>query len=73
MIKSILFMLLYRDGMLFTWVNGRRLNTVTYNNNNITLSFDYDNNGLRTRKGNTRYYYDSGKNLVGMMICILEK
>ena len=56
----------YRDGMQFTWVNGRRLNTVTYNNNNNTLSFDYDNNGLRTRKGNTRYYYDSGKNLVGM-------
>ena len=26
----------------------------------------YDNNGMRTQKGNTYYYYDSGNNLVGM-------
>ena len=55
----------YRDGMSFTWVNGRILDTVTVGN--TTLSMKYDSNGLRTRKGSIKYYYDSSNNLIGMV------
>lgn len=55
----------YRDGMAFTWVNGRILDTVTVGN--TTLSMKYDSNGLRTRKGSIKYYYDSSNNLIGMV------
>ena len=55
----------YRDGMSFTWVNGRILDSVTVDN--TTLSMKYDSNGLRTRKGSIKYYYDSSNNLIGMV------
>lgn len=55
----------YRDGMSFTWVNGRILDTVTVGN--TTLSMKYDSNGLRTKKGSIKYYYDSSNNLIGMV------
>ena len=55
----------YRDGMSFTWVNGRILDTVTVGNS--TLVMKYDCNRMRTQKGNTKYYYDSSNNLIGMV------
>ena len=55
----------YRDGMAFTWVNGRILDTVTVGNNTLTMK--YDSNGLRTQKGSIKYYYDKGYNLIGMV------
>ena len=51
--------------MSFTWVNGRILDTVTVGN--TTLSMKYDSNGLRTRKGSIKYYYDSSNNLISMV------
>ena len=54
----------YRDGLSFTWKNGRQLATVTQNNE--TLAMTYDCNGLRTQKGGTHYYYDSENNLIAM-------
>ena len=57
--------LTYRDGMTFSWVNGRILDTVTVGN--TTLSMKYDSNGLRTQKGSIKYYYDSSNNLIGMV------
>ena len=54
----------YRDGLSFTWKNGRQLATVTQNNE--TLAMTYDCNGLRTQKGGTHYYYDSDNNLIAM-------
>lgn len=55
----------YRDGMSFTWVNGRTLDTVTVSGNTIQMQYDY--NGMRTQKGGTKYYYDSNNNLIGMV------
>lgn len=55
----------YRDGMEFSWENGRQLKTVTQNN--TTLTMRYDSNGLRTQKGNIRYYYNSDNNLIAMV------
>ena len=55
----------YRDSMSFTWVNGRILDTVTVSNNTLTMK--YDSNGLRTKKGSIKYYYDKGNNLIGMV------
>ena len=54
----------YRDGMSFTWINGRILDTVTVDNDTIEMQYDY--NGMRTQKGNTQYYYDSENRLIGM-------
>ena len=58
----------YRDGMTFTWENGRNLKTVSTGSNTITMQ--YDSEGLRTQKkyNNERinYYYDNNKNLTGM-------
>ena len=60
--------LTYRDGMSFTWINGRTLKTVTRNNNLIV--FGYDADGLRTSKNvngkKTEYYYDDSGRLVLM-------
>ena len=55
----------YRDGMSFTWVNGRTLDTVTVSGNTIQMQYDY--NGMCTQKGSTKYYYDSSNNLIGMV------
>lgn len=55
----------YRDGMSCTWVNGRTLDTVTVGGNTIQMQYDY--NGMRTQKGDIRYYYDSNNNLIGMV------
>ena len=55
----------YRDGISFTWVNGRTLDAVTVSGNTIQMQYDY--NGMRTQKGDTRYYYDSDNNLIGMV------
>lgn len=47
----------YRDGISFTWSNGRQLHSYTKNNNTIT--YTYDNSGMRLSKdvGNTHYSY----------------
>lgn len=55
----------YRDGITFTWVNGRTLNSIT--KGNATIAMKYDSNGMRTQKGNIKYYYDSSNNLIGMV------
>ena len=54
----------YRDGMSFTWIGGRQLKSVTKNNSTIYMS--YDSNGMRIRKGNTYYFYDSNNNLTAL-------
>ena len=41
----------YRDNMTFTWRNGRQMATAT--KNNYSLSFKYDDNGIRTEKIST--------------------
>ena len=55
----------YRNGLSFTWENGRWLKAVTKNGNNINMQ--YDINGLRTKKGTTKYYYDTDNNLIAMV------
>ena len=47
----------YRDGIFFTWGNGRQLQS--YTKNNSTINYTYDNNGMRLSKdvGNTHYTY----------------
>ncbi len=55
----------YRDGITFTWVNGRTLNSIT--KGNATIAMKYDSNGMRTQKGNIKYYYDSSNELIGMV------
>ncbi|MEE1261865.1 amidase domain-containing protein [Ruminococcus sp.] len=54
----------YRNGMSFTWVRGRLLDTVAINN--TTIQMCYDSNGLRTQKGNVQYFYDSNNNLIAL-------
>ena len=56
--------LTYRDGMSFSWIRGRVLDKITINNSDIQMR--YDSNGLRTYKGNVRYYYDSESNLIAL-------
>ena len=52
----------YRDGMAFTWQNGRQLATITNGTNSI--SYTYDASGLRTSKTvngvTTDYYWLNG-------------
>lgn len=57
----------YRDGISFDWKDGRTLNSITNIKNNSTIQMKYNLNGLRSQKGNTKYYYDSNKNLIGML------
>lgn len=57
----------YRDGISFDWKNGRTLNSITNIKNNSTIQMKYNLNGLRSQKGNTKYYYDNNKNLIGMI------
>ena len=58
----------YRDGMSFTWENGRKLKSV--NTGNKTVDMQYDSEGLRTQKKyddeRINYYYDNDKNLTGI-------
>ncbi|MCQ4021796.1 hypothetical protein [Ruminococcus sp. zg-924] len=60
----------YRDGMKFTWKNGRQLATLTKDNK--TTSYTYDISGIRTQKNidglATKYYYDDSNNLVSMTV-----
>ena len=56
----------YRDGITMTWKNGRRL--ATFTNGDVSASFDYDADGLRTTKtvGTSRVdYYRAGGLLLG--------
>ena len=57
----------YRDGMSFTWKNGRWLSTTTLNDG-TKITYRYNANGMRTQKkvGSkvTDYYYDSNNNLI---------
>lgn len=59
----------YRDGFKFSWTNGRWLEKVTLGDNTNIL-YSYNANGVRTSKkvgtAETKYYYDSDKNLVGL-------
>ena len=56
----------YRDGMNFTWKNGRQL--ATYSKGPVSASYEYDINGQRTKKTfnrvadsvTTQYYYSNG-------------
>jgi RHS repeat-associated protein len=58
----------YRNGMTFTWQNGRQLASLQTEDNEV--NYKYDSNGMRTQKtdnsGTTYYYYDSDKNLIGL-------
>ena len=56
--------LTYRNGMSFSWIRGRVLDQITINNSEIQMR--YDSNGLRTQKGDVRYYYDSNNNLIAL-------
>ena len=56
--------LTYRNGMSFSWIRGRVLDKITINNSEIQMR--YDSNGIRTHKGNVRYYYDSNNNLIAL-------
>ena len=56
----------YRDGITMTWKNGRRL--ATFTKGDVSASFDYDADGLRTTKtvGTSRVdYYRAGGLLLG--------
>ena len=57
----------YRDGMSFTWKNGRWLSTTTLDDG-TKITYRYNANGMRTQKqvGSkvTNYYYDSNNNLI---------
>ena len=57
----------YRDGMSFTWKNGRWLSATTLSDG-TKITYRYNANGMRTQKkvGSkvTDYYYDSNNNLI---------
>ena len=57
----------YRNGMSFTWKNGRWLSTTTLSEE-TKITYRYNANGMRTQKqvGSkvTNYYYDSNNNLI---------
>ena len=59
----------YRNGMTFSWKNGRWL-AITTLSDNTTVTYQYNANGMRTKKtvGSTatNYYYDSNNNLIGL-------
>ena len=54
----------YRGGMTFTWIYGRRLNTIQKNGN--TIQMVYDSDGMRTHKNTVTYEYDRDKKLISM-------
>ena len=59
----------YRNGITFSWKNGRWLASTTLSDN-TTVTYQYNANGMRTKKtvGSTvtNYYYDSNNNLIGL-------
>ena len=56
----------YRDGMSFTWQNGRQLSRAQ--NSEELISYSYNADGIRTRKlrsnGETTDYYLNGSNII---------
>ena len=57
--------LTYRDGMSFTWQNGRQMATLT--NGSTSMSFKYDDSGIRTQKtvnGTTTQFYLNGSDIL---------
>lgn len=59
--------LTYRDGMSFTWQNGREMKSATVNG--TTINYKYNENGIRTQKstsGNLINYVLDGDELVGI-------
>lgn len=61
--------LVYRDGMSFSWENGRNLKTVRMQNDSF-INIKYDINGMRTSKSSEdrdiRYFYDSKSVMTGL-------
>ena len=61
--------LVYRDGMSFSWENGRNLKTVRMQNDSF-INMKYDINGMRTLKSSesrdVRYFYDSKSVMTGL-------
>ena len=61
--------LVYRDGMSFSWENGRNLKTVRMQNDSF-INMKYDINGMRTSKSSEnrdiRYFYDSKSVMTGL-------
>ena len=57
--------LTYRNGMSFNWIRGRVLDKITVNNTELQMY--YDSKGLRTRKGDVFYHYDSNNNLISLV------
>ena len=55
----------YRDGMNFTWVNGRKLGSVTQNGTTTTFNYDGEGNRIRKVSGNTTVEYI----VIGGTIC----
>ena len=59
----------YRNGITFSWKNGRWLASTTLSDN-TTVTYQYNASGMRTKKmiGSTvtNYYYDSNNNLIGL-------
>ena len=58
----------YRDGISFTWENGRILKTVKTDDNEVNMK--YDSNGMRIQKDDNNrtvnYHYDGKGNLTGL-------
>ena len=58
----------YRDGISFTWENGRILKTVKTDDNEVNMK--YDSNGMRIQKADknrtVNYHYDGKGNLTGL-------
>ena len=58
----------YRDGISFTWENGRILKTVKTDDNEVNMK--YDSNGMRIQKDDNNrtvnYHYDGNENLTGL-------
>ena len=69
----------YRNGMTFTWSNGRKLASVTQNGATTTFTYDGEGNRIRKISGNTtiRYFYDKTPMLsmenVGVFLLEREK
>lgn len=61
--------LVYRDGMSFSWENGRNLKIVRMQNDSF-INMKYDINGMRTSKSSEdrdiRYFYDSKSVMTGL-------
>ena len=55
------------DGMTFTWQNGRELSKLQSNSKNLTISYKYNDDGIRTEKtvnGETSTYYLNGAEVI---------